>query len=159
MGVVRGVKSDSKQQVRMNLVMRLISMNFDMKLIFLHVVRYTKINLFDSVHSDGCSQAHLGIPKLIINIKFAISQDWIELWCSFLHIDRLWQKQSLAGGFQNFTGEDLKFSVCRSLSWSWMVSSCKNVQHWHIIFFPKKDGLEKLTHVNDLFNDKFLCLF
>ena len=59
----------------MNLVMRLIRMNFDMKLIFLHVVRYTKINLFDSVHSDGCGQAHMGIPKLILNLKFAISQD------------------------------------------------------------------------------------
>ena len=50
-------------------------MNFGMKLIFLHVVRYTKINLFDSVHSDGCGQTHMGIPKLILNIKFAISQD------------------------------------------------------------------------------------
>ena len=40
-------------------------------------------NLFDSVHSYGCDQAHLDLPKIILNIKSVICQNWIELWCSF----------------------------------------------------------------------------
>ena len=64
----------------------------------LHTVRHT--NLFDLVHSDGCGQAHLGLPKVILQksnnnkiisninkkksviiIKSAIYHYWIELWC------------------------------------------------------------------------------
>ena len=33
----------------------------------LHTVRHT--NLFDLVHSDGCGQAHLGLPKVILQKK------------------------------------------------------------------------------------------
>ena len=48
---------------------------------FLHVVRYTEIHLLDSVHSYGCSQALLGVPRVIPTIKFTLCQDWIELRC------------------------------------------------------------------------------
>ena len=49
----------------------------------MHVVRHTQIHLFNWVHSYECGQAHLGLPKIILNIKFAIYQDSIELWCCF----------------------------------------------------------------------------
>ena len=47
MGVVRLAQSDSKQPVRMDLGMKMIRMNLDMNLVFLHVVRHTQIHLFD----------------------------------------------------------------------------------------------------------------
>ena len=72
-------RNDSKQQVRMNLGMKLIRMNLGMKLyfffFFLHVVRHTQIHLFDSVHSYWRGQADLGLPKVILGIKTAILQD------------------------------------------------------------------------------------
>ena len=63
--------------VRMNLGMKLIRMNFEVD--FLHVVKHIEIHLFDSVYSYGCCQAHLGLSKVILNIKSAISQELIEL--------------------------------------------------------------------------------
>ena len=64
--------------VRMNLGVKLIRMNFEVD--FLHVVKHIEIHLFDSVYSyGGCCQAHLGLSKVILNIKSAISQELIEL--------------------------------------------------------------------------------
>ena len=46
---------------------------------FYYVVKHIKVHVFDIVHSYGCSQGHLGMPKVIPNIKCAICQDIIEL--------------------------------------------------------------------------------
>ena len=59
------------------------------------MVKHTKIHLFDSVHSNRCGQAHLSLPKVILKIKSAICQDWIELWCGFYAYSRLQQKQQI----------------------------------------------------------------
>ena len=51
--------------------LKLIRINLSMKLIFcIRLEAY--INLFDSVHSYGCGQAHLGLQKVILNITSAI---------------------------------------------------------------------------------------
>ena len=60
---VRCTQIDSKQQVRMNL---------GVKLILLLVVRHTQIHLLDSVHLYWRGQTNLGLPKVILNIKFTI---------------------------------------------------------------------------------------
>ena len=44
---MRHAQSDEKQQVRVNLGIKLIRMNLEID--FLHVVRHTQIYLFDSV--------------------------------------------------------------------------------------------------------------
>ena len=54
--------------------MELTRMNLSMKLLLLHVGRDMQTHLFDSVHSYWCGQAHLGIPKVILNIKSGISR-------------------------------------------------------------------------------------
>ena len=77
-------QNDSKQQVRMNLGMKLIKMNLGMKLFFLHVVGTHKyIYLIQSIHMGVVRHTRV-FPKVILNIKTAIYQDWIELWCWFL---------------------------------------------------------------------------
>ena len=51
MSVVRHVQSDSKQEIRMNLVMKLIRINLDMKLIYCMLLGIQKyIYLIQSIH-------------------------------------------------------------------------------------------------------------
>ena len=71
MGVFICAQNDSQQQVIMDLGMTLIRM----KSFFLHVVRHAQLHLFDSLHSNGCGQAHQGFPKVILNIKTVICED------------------------------------------------------------------------------------
>ena len=66
--VASHAQSDSKQ------VSYISKRKLGDKLIFLNEVRHIKIHLFDSVHSYGCGQAYLGMPK-VISIKSAICQD------------------------------------------------------------------------------------
>ena len=57
-GMVRHVQSDLKQQVKMNLGMKLIRKTYCWyEVDFLHVFRHTQMHLFDSVHLYGCGQA------------------------------------------------------------------------------------------------------
>ena len=78
--MVRRAQSGSTQQVRTRPGIKLIRINLDIKLIFyicLGVHKY--IYLAHSVRSFCCGQAYLGLPNVILNIKSAICQDWIEL--------------------------------------------------------------------------------
>ena len=51
--------------------MKLIRINLNMKFMF-YMWLEAYINLFDSVHSYGCGQAHLGLQKVILNTTSAI---------------------------------------------------------------------------------------
>ena len=75
---------DSKQQVRMNLRMKLIKINLGMKLFFcMWLDTHKYIYLIQSIHMGVVRHTRV-FPEVILNIKTAICQDWIELWCWFL---------------------------------------------------------------------------
>ena len=75
MVVIRHVQSDSKQPISVNLGMKLIKMNLGINFDLCFTCGYPHTNLFDSVHSYGCVQADLCLPKVIVSIKSVICQD------------------------------------------------------------------------------------
>ena len=69
MHMVRRAQSDPKKQVRFNLGMGLIGMSFGTKLNFCFCFWLDIHKSIRSVHSYGCGMAHLGLRKVILNIK------------------------------------------------------------------------------------------
>ena len=73
----------------MNLGMKLIRINLSVKLIFCMWLE-AYINLFDSVYSYGCGQAHLGLILHLQCIRNELIDD-----TNFFHIAMLHQKQQI----------------------------------------------------------------
>lgn len=82
------------------------------------------IIVFVCIHSYGCSQAHLDMSKVILNIESTICyEDWFECWCGFLHMDRL--STEIANFFRHLKYSKVWFLSCGP----------KNLWNNHIWFF------------------------
>ena len=62
------------------------------------MIRHTQLHLFDTIDSNGCGQAQLDAPEVILNNKSAIlNLQYVKTELSynadFLHMGRLQQKQ------------------------------------------------------------------
>ena len=62
------------------------------------MIRHTQLHLFDTIDSNGCSQAQLDPPEVNLNTKSAIlNLQYVKTELSynadFLHIGRLQRKQ------------------------------------------------------------------
>ena len=97
MSVVRYVPSDSKQEIRMNLVMKLIRINLDMKLIYCMLLGiYKYIYLIQSIHM-GVVRPTWAFQKYfsISNLQYIKNQ--LIYNTDFLHMGRLQHEQLIAG--------------------------------------------------------------
>ena len=102
---------------------------------FLHVVRYTEIHLLDSVHSYGCSQALLGVPRVIPTIHVMSRLDWAKML-----IFRI-----LVGIRRNIKLIQSFRVVWQSASWAWPQNSLRQSIYLILSHKISPEWLELLT--------------
>ena len=149
--VIRGAQSDSKQQFRMNLAMKLIDMS---SCVFV----YANTSIWRSIHTDvirhtlAFQYARLNWAMMLIFLygwpeqkqKRILISSGSTAWFSTQGCNGVLsvRRRNIPSPPPTTAGEILKmlvgrvyrFSVCSRLSWSWILSCCKKIHPKQKIF-------------------------